>query len=145
MTMKLFVPLMLLALIATINPTASFASQKKHDGSHQEAKHHFAAKEFEVFHDVLHPLQHEALPRNDFALIRTKAAELVSAGEAILKLSLPKGAKISNAVKPEMRRFGTALAKFKKDAAAGTDAQLRESYVAVHDTFEKLAENWPSK
>lgn len=145
MTTKLYVMFMFFALLAAIYPTVPAAAQEKHGAPHHEANHHFGAKEFEFFHDVLHPLQHEALPKNDLRTIRAKAAELASAGEAIVKLPLPKGAKTRSAVKPEMKRFGTALAKFRKDAATGTDAQLRESYVTVHDTFETLAEKWPRK
>lgn len=145
MTTKLYVMFMFVALLVATYPTVPAAAQEKHGAPDHEAKHHFGAKEFEVFHDVLHPLQHEALPKNDLRTIRAKAAELASAGDAIVKLPLPKEAKTRSAIKPEMKRFGTALAKFRKDAATGTDTQLRESYVTVHDTFETLAEKWPRK
>ncbi|MBA3438924.1 MAG: hypothetical protein H0T92_03535 [Pyrinomonadaceae bacterium] len=143
MTTKLYATFTFFAMLAITYPAVS--AQEKHGAHHEQAKHHFAAKEFDAFHDVLHPLQHEALPNNDFRTIRAKATELASAGEAITKLPLPKGAKAGNAIKPQMKRFSTALAKFKRDAAAGTDAQLKESYVAVHDTFETLAGEWPRK
>ena len=145
MTTKLYATFMIFALFATSYPAALSAAQDKHGGPDHQAKHHFPAKEFDAFHDVLHPLQHEALPKNDFRTIRAQATELASAGEAIIKLPLPKGATTKMAIKLEMKRFSTALAKFKKDAAAGTDAQLRESYIAVHDAFERLAERWPSR
>lgn len=140
---KLYATFMFFAFLVAICPAAFVSAQEKHKAPDHEAKHHFGAKEFNAFHDVLHPLQHEALPKNDFPLIRAKAGELTTAGEAIIKLPLPKEAKTKNAVKLEMKRFSTALAKFKKDAAGGTDAQLKTSYVAVHDTFETLAEKWP--
>ena len=139
---ELYATFMCCVLFVMVCPASA---QEQHGSSHHEAEHHFAAKEFEAFHDVLHPLQHEALPKNDFSAIRAKAAQLASAGEAIIKLPLPKGAKASKALTPQIKRFNAALTKFKKDAAAGTDAQLKESYIAVHDTFETLAQKWPRK
>jgi hypothetical protein len=29
-------------------------------------QHHFSMKEYKEFHDVLHPLEHEALPNKDY-------------------------------------------------------------------------------
>lgn len=43
-------------------------------------QHGFSVKQYEAFHDVLHPLEHEALPKNDFRTIRAKSAQLVSRG-----------------------------------------------------------------
>src|SRR5918992_5915483 len=75
------------------------------------AQHGFRVKEYEKFHDVLHPLEHEALPRNDFKRIRAKADELVTLGEAILKLGVPRGVeeKYTEDFKEELKRFGEAL------------------------------------
>lgn len=100
----------------------------------------FSVKEYEEFHHVLHPLEHEALPRGDFKTIRAQAAELTRLGEAVVKLGVPAGVKAEhiNDFKQELKRFEDALARFKQDAGAGTDAQLKESYSAVHDSFEML-------
>src|SRR5688572_14164824 len=102
------------------------------------AVENFSVKEYEEFHHVLHPLEHEALPRGDFKTIRAQAAELARLGEAIVKLGVPAGVKAEHTAdfKLELKRFGDALDRFKRDAGAGTDAQLKESYSAVHDSFE---------
>jgi hypothetical protein len=103
---------------------------------------HFSVKEYEEFHDVLHPLEHEALPKGDFKTIRAQAAELARRGEAIVKLGVPAGVKKEHTedFKEGLRKFASALARFKQDAGAGgTDAELKESYSAVHDSFEMLA------
>lgn len=109
--------------------------------------HGFSVKEYEHFHDVLHPLEHEALPNNDFKTIRAKAGELVTLGEAILKLGVPDGVedKAVNEFKEWLRKFGEALVKFRTDAEGGTDGELKESYTAVHDSFEMLAAMLPRK
>lgn len=107
----------------------------------------FSVEEYEHFHHVLHPLEHDALPKGDFKQIRAKAGELVTLGEAILNLGVPSGVEEKNAneFKENLRKFGEALVKFKADARDGTDEQLKASYSAVHDSFEMLAALLPRK
>ena len=106
---------------------------------------HFSVKEYNEFHDVLHPLQHEALPNKDFKTIRAQAGELTTRGEAIVKLGVPAKVKDAAAFAKELKKFGDALSRFKSDAAGAADEQLEESYLAVHDTFEMLAHMLPRK
>lgn len=131
---------------------ALFSSTVSALNSHATAKrgtidHGFSVKEYEDFHHVLHPLEHEALPKRDFKTIRAKAGELVALGEAIIKLGVPRGVeeKIWAEFKEGLGNFGEALVKFKTDAEAGTDDQLKESYSSVHDSFEMLAGMLPRK
>ena len=106
---------------------------------------HFSVKEYNEFHEVLHPLQHEALPNRDFKTIRARAGELTTLGEAIVKLGTPAGVKEATEFQNELKVFAAAIAKFKTDAANANDAQLEESYLAVHDSFEMLAGRLPRK
>ena len=101
----------------------------------------FGVKEYDDFHHVLHPLEHEALPKNDFATIRARAGELVKLGGGITKLGIPAGTKTENReeFKKELKKFKEALTKFRKASKSGTDAQLKTTYSAVHDSFEMLA------
>jgi len=107
----------------------------------------FSVKEYSDFHDVLEPLQHEALPNNDFKRIRSKAGLLWALGQEILKLGVPKGVegKTSEDFKEGLKKFDEALSKFKTDAGNGTDNELKASYSAVHDSFEVLAAMLPGK
>lgn len=109
------------------------------------AGEHFSVKEYNEFHEVLHPLQHEALPNRDFKTIRARAGELTTLGEAIVKLGTPTGVKEATEFQNELKVFAAAIAKFKTDAANANDAQLEESYLAVHDSFEMLAGRLPRK
>ena len=104
-------------------------------------QHSFGVKEYDDFHAVLHPLQHEAFPKNDFATIRTRSKELIGLGDAILKLGVPRNTKAEHveAFKKELEKFSQALVKFGVDAETGTDAELKTSYSAVHESFEELA------
>jgi hypothetical protein len=69
----------------------------------------------------------------------------VTAGRAITRLRTPRGVEDARSYRNEMKLFTAALAKFDKDAEAGTDEQLKTSYLAVHDTFENLAALLPRK
>jgi hypothetical protein len=97
-------------------------------------------KEYEEFHELLHPLEHEALPKKDFARIRTNAKELVKRGEAIVKLGVPVGTDKKNVTefRKELKKFSGALKKFSRDARTGSDKKLEESFSAVHDSYEML-------
>lgn len=107
----------------------------------------FGVKEYDSFHDVLHPLEHEALPKGDFARIRSQAKELTKRGEAIVKLGVPAGIKPEKTdhFKKQLDEFAKALVKFSADAQSGTDADLKTSYSAVHDLFEDLAHMLPPR
>lgn len=103
-------------------------------------QHHFNAKEYEEFHDVLHPLEHEALPNKDYRRIRSQSGELVKRGKAIVKSGIPDalvGDRRTEFV-AEMKAFDGALNKFKSVARRGSNSKLASSYSAVHDSFEKL-------
>ena len=104
-------------------------------------QHSFGVKDYDKFHDVLHPLEHEALPKNDFATIRRRSSELVKLGQAITKLGVPNGTKAEHRddFEKELKKFSAALKTFRKNAKSGTDEQLKTSYSAVHDSFEMLA------
>jgi hypothetical protein len=106
---------------------------------------HFSVKEYNDFHHVLHPLQHEALPKKDYATIRARSGELVTLGEAIVKVGVPANVNDVPGFTNELKKFSDSLVKFKTDSANATDAQLVESYLAVHDTFEMLAAMLPRK
>lgn len=110
-------------------------------------QHGFSVKQYEAFHDVLHPLEHEALPNKDFRRIRAKSAQLVNRGNAIVRLGVPRGT--TRAERPEFRaglsKFSQALVKFRAHARRGTDDQLKVSYSAVHDSFEMLASMLPRR
>ena len=101
----------------------------------------FSIKEYDDFHRVLHPLEREALPKNDFAAIRSKATELIVLGESVVKLNVPAGVKSEHAseFKKELENFRGTLENFRSAAKSGTDDQLKSTFSAVHDSFEMLA------
>jgi hypothetical protein len=104
------------------------------------SEEHFSVKEYNKFHDVLHPLQHEALPNKDWARIRSNSGEFVKRGKAIVKVGVPAGVPKTKAeeFRKELKKFNTALNKFNRDAKSGGDGDLEASFAAVHDSFEML-------
>ena len=108
---------------------------------------HFSVKEYNQFHDVLRPLQHEALPSKEWGRIRLNAGELVKRGKAIVKVGVPAGVTKEKAeeFRKELKKFNGALKKFNRDAKAGADGDLEASFTAVHDSFEMLAGLLPQK
>lgn len=116
-------------------------------GSESTPAEDFSVKEYDEFHRVLHPLEHEALPKNDMATIRRRASELIKLGEAIVKLGVPAGTKseLVESFKKELEKFKDALSKYGSDAESGSDADLKKSYSAVHDSFEELVGMLPRK
>lgn len=107
----------------------------------------FSVKEYGEFHDVLHPLQHEALPAKDYQKIRANAGELVKRGQAMVRVGVPKGTaeKDVEEFRRELKKFNDALGKFRQDSKQGTDQQLEVSFSAVHDSFEMLVGLLPRK
>ena len=112
-----------------------------------EADEHFSVKEYNQFHEVLHPLQHEALPSKDFQRIRANAGKLVKRGQAIIRVGVPKGtaSKHQQEFRQELKKFRNALDKFNRHARTGDDAKLETSFSEVHDSFEMLAGMLPRK
>jgi len=107
----------------------------------------FTVKEYNQFHELLHPLQHEALPAKDFQRIRSNAAELVKRGQAIVQAGVPKGTAEKQVAefRRELRKFEDALNKFSDQSKSGSDQELEVSFSAVHDSFETLAGMLPRK
>ena len=107
----------------------------------------FSVKEYDDFHQVLHQLQHEALPAKDFQRIRSNSAELVKRGRELVRVGVPKGTdeKYVEEFRRELRKFESALDKFAEASKTGSDQQLEISFSAVHDSFEMLAGMLPRK
>lgn len=113
----------------------------------ESAQHGFSVKQYEEFHEMLHPLEHEALPKKDFQRIRNQSAPLVKHGKEIVALGVPAGVAGEQEVefKKELAKFDGALNKFRSDARRGSNSRLKISYSAVHDSFEMLASMLPRK
>lgn len=125
----------ILVLTVEVSGTANAVAQQR-----------FAIQEYELFYEVLNPLQQKALPQGDFQRIRYVANGLVARGKAILKLSGWKAAEGQNRRRfaEARRKFDRALDAFMSDARKDSNPRLGRSFTAVNDSFEELADIAPT-
>ncbi len=102
------------------------------------AQYKFCGTEYEEFHGVFHPLQHEALPAGDYARIRSRVKELVRLGKAIVKLGVPQNSFAPVEMRAGIMRFRKSVEEFRRAAGANSDVALNGAFKAVHDSFEEL-------
>lgn len=114
---------------------APVRAQDMQANAQAEEEHGFKG-EFKAFHDILHPLQHDAVPQNDMKTIRARSGELYNAGMKIVRM--PK-ANNSAEYKSQLTKFRRALQSYRSLARKGSDAKLKSAFAQVHDTFEELA------
>ena len=97
---------------------------------------------FDVMHTDKWSELHNQPP---LATIRNSAKELITLGDAIVKLGVPAGTKEEKveSFKKGLEDFSKALFRYGADAESGSDANLKKSYEAVHESFEELAEMLP--
>jgi hypothetical protein len=128
--------LVFVSLLATIVPLTRTIAAPQHG---------FSVPQYEQFHEVLHPLEHEALPNKDFRRIRNKAPELIRRGKAIVAVGVPAGTKAERKAEfaTELKKFDKALSKLRTYTRKGSNTKLKASYSAVHDSFEMLAAMLP--
>ncbi len=133
------VALVLFTLIFAGTSAAPAQEQMKHDK--KKSDHKFALKELKVFHDVLHPLYHNALPKGDFSAIRNKLNELHMDAIAIQKAKLPK--KLAGRQK-EFDNKSAAIVFLLGDMVSMKDkvddATIEKMFNDMHEAFESLAE-----
>lgn len=112
--------------------------------SFAEAAPEFKIKEFKEFHDVLHPLEHESMPKKDYEAIRNQTEKLVHLGHAIVQLGAPRGLSHVQVqeYEAELENFGRSLKKL-ASAKDGKDLDVKYAFSAVHDSFERLAAMLP--
>src|SRR5688572_927840 len=91
---------------ALVNSAGAINLADPQEGQHGN-KHGFGVKQYDAFHDILHPLEHEALPSKDFRRIRAKAAQLASRGRVLVRLGVPRGTSADNRAE-----FARELKKF---------------------------------
>ena len=98
-----------------------------------------AKRSVKDFERVLHDLK-LALSKNDYGTIRSKAGDLLKLGEAVINLGLQTDTKPENVEAfNELEDFRKALDKYGVDAELGVDADVKDSYSAVRDSFTKLS------
>lgn len=143
--MKHILCLFAFSVLLTSASVVLVAQEKQADAKHDMKEQSFGIKEFDAFHHVLHPLQHEAIPKKDYQAIRAKAAELKTLGDAIVKLGTPDSISKAKKYAQELKEFGEKLAKLQALSEKGTDKEIKKMFAEVHEEFEELAHMLPKK
>lgn len=132
----------LIAIVLTFVVTSGMlatAQEQKQEAKKSEPA--FALKEMNVFHKMLHPLVHDALPNSDFTAIRSKLDTLLAEGKAIRQAKLPK--KFAGR-KEEFEKQSEELVSELKDLVSMKDivddATLEKLFNDMHESFESLGE-----
>jgi hypothetical protein len=116
----------------------TLSAQEKMAGRAMEAKGSLV-KEVDSFHELLHPLVHDAFPNNDFGAIRKALPALISSARSLAKAKLPK----TMATKRDAyRRESKMLMKQLKelDGKKMPEEQFGKLFSKMHDTFENIME-----
>ena len=128
----------LLALTFVITSGMLAAAQEQKE---KKSETDFPIREMAVFHHILHPLVHDALPKGDFGAIREKLDTLLAEANAIHKAKLPK--KFAGR-KEEFDNGSKKLVSQLTDMVAMKDivdeATMEKLFNDMHESFESLAE-----
>ncbi len=118
---------------------ASYAQEKPEPAKQQHEMPGVAVKEVDAFHELLHPLVHEAYPAKDFAAIKKGLPGLVDAAVSMKKASLPpKFAAKKNLYKKHSKKLHQQLTSMNKMKSKLTDDELGKRFMEMHDTFESI-------
>ena len=129
----------LVTLIVAV--TTSVFAQKQMKDKEKPSEHRFALKELQVFHDVLYPLVHEALPKSDFDRIKRNLGRLLRRATAIQKVKLPMElAGRKEGFEAKSNELVTQLQDLVGMKDAVDDRTLEKAFNEMHETFEQLVE-----
>lgn|ERR1041385_4740919 len=116
-----------------------YSQEKKDDGQEHHGMKASAVKELDEFHELLHPLVHEAYPNKDFEAIRKALPKLVESGMLLKKAALPKElASKKKAFTAKAKKLVKQLTELNKKKDTLSDDILGEKFMEMHDTFEEL-------
>jgi hypothetical protein len=135
--MRVFISIVLTFLV-TSGALRAAEEQKQAEKKSEPA---FAIKEMNVFHKILHPLVHDALPKEDFAAIRGKLDTLLAEAKAIQHAKLPKKfAGRKDEFEKQSAELVSQLADLVSMKDIVDDATLEKLFNDMHESFESLGE-----
>ena len=103
-------------------------------------EHHFAIKELDSLHDILHPLVDDALPDKDYEAIRNQLDKYLSTPLAIDKASLPEEYASRDKEFKELSTLLISEINNLHEMGAKPDEEMFEAkFEEMHETFETLA------
>lgn len=136
MTMKQVLTYLTILMLFRIG---SFAQEKKDELPPAPPMGQIELKELDQFHELLHPLVHDAYPKKDFATIRTALPSLVKSATLVKNAKLPAElASKSKSYDKQSKKLLQQLTDMDKKKAKMSDKDLGKKFMEMHDTFEEL-------
>ena len=129
----------LLSVTIILASTCFYAQETMDAAKKSHGSDATSVKELDAFHELLHPLVHEAYPNKDYSTIRKAIPDLVTAAKKLKNASLP-----TELNKKEFKKNSSKLLKEltalnkKKDKL--TDEEFGKKFMEMHDTFESIME-----
>lgn len=115
--------------------TSSMSPQQMMEKHHGKATGPLA-ESLKAFHEVLHPLVHDAMPNHDIAAVKAKLQDLMAKAEAMAAIELPAAArKLRNKRDKLIKRVHELNAK-----AKASNKKFEKAFDKVHEAFEDLAD-----
>jgi hypothetical protein len=133
--------IMVLFVLALFVWQPASAQEGRHSdkGSGTEGTAAAIVKEVDGFHELLHPLVHEAMPNKDAGTIRKGLPALMASAAAIKNAHLPQSMqKKKTAFKNAARKLQAQVEKLNKTKSRLTDLELLEKFGQIHETFELI-------
>jgi len=98
-------------------------------------------KEVDSFHEILMPLWHEAVPKQDYAAIKAAMPELIVRTETVIKAQLPEKYKFLQKDFDEKRQaLKVSIDELAKVCAANQDDQIEDKMIDMHEAYHSLVE-----
>ena len=129
---NIFTPLVLIVALAI-----SYSQEKTDAAGNQEQTS--SVKELDAFHELLHPLVHDAYPNKDFATIKKALPGLIKGANMMRIAGLPKefGVKAGKYKKASQKLIKQLTDLNRKKSKYGDDA-FGKKFMEMHDTFESI-------
>ena len=133
--MKIKRCMLLYLLGACLLIPATVFSQEKTDS----AEHVTTVPELDAFHDVIHPMWHDAYPEKDIAALKGFVPQLIEHMEALNKAELPVALKDKETEwKKQLLELNTAVKEYEKAAASGDAQSLLSAAEELHNQYRLM-------
>ena len=128
-----------IALMLIFLCSVSHSQEKAKEAPEDHTMKASAVKELNEFHELLHPLVHEAYPNKDFAAIKKALPELIESGTLLKKATLPKElVSKKKAFMTEAKKLMKQLTEMNRKKDTISDEALGKKFMEMHTTFEKM-------
>jgi hypothetical protein len=136
----LVMKIMTCSILVVMISTLGCGQEQAEDFPKGKMEHHFAIKELDSFHDVLHPLVHDALPEKDYEAIRSQLDKLLEYATAIDEASLPEEyAPKNKEFKNLSKLLVSQINELQQLGEKSNEETFEAKFEEMHETFETLA------